>query len=349
MRRALGRRAVLGGLAAVAVLGASACGREQKLPMDRDDLDDELWRLPAEGEDHERTWMAYGVPTDDRGADAARVRDCVTAIAAAITAFEPVTILVRPGDAAEAKKRLDPKVTVVETNLKDLWIRGSGPAFVRDGSRLGAVDIAGGPVDDAEAQVASFVAEQAGARSVETDLVVEGGALEVDGEGTAIVAESAVLGGNRNQGWTKETAERELRRLFGLRTIIWLPGVRPEDGPPGGWARFAGEGQVVAARPGSGRAADEDVLGEQMRTLREARDADGERLKVTTVAPSALDYYLCNGGLILANQSDSAADAAAREALGHLYPGRKIATVDTQALASSGGLRAVTLPQPVVD
>lgn len=96
-----------------------------------------------------------------------------------------------------------------------------------------------------DAMVAAEVAKRAGVPTIHTELVLEGGAIEVDGRGTAIVTESCVLNDNRNRGRSKSEVEAELRRLLGLHKVIWLPGIAGmdiTDGHTDFYARFAGPG-----------------------------------------------------------------------------------------------------------
>ena len=100
-----------------------------------------------------------------------------------------------------------------------------------------------------DAKVARFVSDKASAVYLKSDLVGEGGGLEVDGHGTAIVTESCLVNQNRNPKLDKADCERELKKRLGVRTIIWLPGVRGKDitdGHTDFYARFAGRGTVLA-------------------------------------------------------------------------------------------------------
>ena len=80
---------------------------------------------------------------------------------------------------------------------------------------------------DKDALVAAKVASEAGVTLETSSLVLEGGGIEVDGQGTAIITESCVLNDNRNPNVTKAEAETELMARLGLTKIIWLPGRLP--------------------------------------------------------------------------------------------------------------------------
>ena len=125
-----------------------------------------------------------------------------------------------------------------------------------------------------------------------TDLILEGGGIEVDGEGTAIITESCVLNNNRNPGWSKSDVEAELGPLLGLDKIIWLPGIAGKDitdGHTDFYARFARPGVVVAGLDTDPESFDHDVTARHLEILQNATDAQGRKLEVVVLeAPVAI-------------------------------------------------------------
>ena len=127
------------------------------------------------------------------------------------------------------------KPQVLEAEADDLWVRDSGPVFtVSEAGELRAVkfNFNGWGKKQRHAldnQLAKKIADLAGVELVTSSLVLEGGGIEVDGDGTAIITESCVLNGNRNPSVTKDAAETELKSLLGLQKIIWLPGIAGKD------------------------------------------------------------------------------------------------------------------------
>ena len=118
-----------------------------------------------------------------------------------------------------------PKVELVEQPLDDLWIRDSGPIFVKGKDGAAAVDFnfngwGGKQAHRRDAKVAAAVAARPACPSC-LPAVLEGGGIEVDGEGSAIITESCVL--QPQSGWSKAQCERELRRLLGVEKVIWRP------------------------------------------------------------------------------------------------------------------------------
>ncbi len=326
------------------------------------------WHMPDEGAAHDATWMSFGVRDEIWTEELAEgARAALIAIAAAIARFEPVRVLVDPD--AEHPKEID-GVEFIAHPVDDLWMRDTGPTFVTDGADLRGVDFnfngwGGRQEHDADATVAAGVCEAADVERVRTDLVLEGGALEVDGEGTAIITESCVLNDNRSPGWTKAEVEAELAATLGIERVIWLPGIRDADitdGHTDFYARFAAPGVVVAGRDDDPESFDYDVTRRHLDILAEATDARGRALEVHVLpapqhlrpqwltdefAAGYINFYVCNGAVIMPEFGDRAADAHARDTLAKLFPDREVVQLDIDPIAAGGGgIHCATQQQP---
>ncbi len=192
------------------------------------------WRMPAESEPHERTWMAYpsaGYSLGDTAEEQHEARSTWAAVAHAVAEFEPVTVVVDPAEVEEARKYLSEKVDIVEAPLNDAWMRDIGPTFVlSDEGRLGGVDWVfngWGAQDwaqwDKDSKIGAFVVEQSGAQLIDSPIVNEGGGIAVDGLGTVLVTDTVQLDPGRNPDLTKADIEAELARTIGAKHVIWLP------------------------------------------------------------------------------------------------------------------------------
>ncbi len=339
------------------------------------------WRMPDEGEPHARTWVCFIADAEIWSKkQVPRVQRDLVLIAKTIAKYEPVSVLVRKQDLETARELLgddEPSrfpIELVPCELNDLWIRDTGPTFVvGEGKRIAAVDFNfngwGGKQDcERDAGVAKFVALQSGATHLPSKLTLEGGCFEVDGLGTAIMTESCILNDNRNEGVSKQEAEKELKRLLGLKKIIWLKGAKGQDitdGHTDFYARFARPGVVVVNRDSDLESPDYEVTRENIRLLKSAKDARGESLKLIILdtpwdfeSKFALDdfaagyvgYYLCNGALIMQEFGDRAADQTARRKLKELFPDRKIEVLRLDGIASGGGsIHCSTQQEPKVE
>jgi len=279
----------------------------------------------------------------------------------------------RPSEKAITQLLCRSTVEIVEIpEIDDMWIRDTGPTFVRGAAgESGAVDFNfngwGGKQEHAkDAKVAKFVADTVGAQRLTTFLKMEGGAIEVDENGTAIITESCVLNNNRNPGVSKAEADAELRRLLGVSKIIWLPGIAGKDitdGHTDFYARFVRPGVVVAAYDPNPESYDHNVTKRHLEILRSATDAMNRPLEVHVLnAPNYLiirggavqdfaagyiNYYLCNGALIMPEFGDCDADRAAVTKLRTLYPGRTVVALNIDGIASGGGgIHCATQQEP---
>lgn len=223
------------------------------------------------------------------------------------------------------------------------------------------------PEARADALVAREVARMADARRVPSRLVNEGGGIHVDGEGTVLLTQSVQLNHNRNPGWTREEVEQECHRLLGTRHAIWLPrGVVADEGPLGTdghidtLACFVAPGVVLAHGQPDSSHPDFETARENIAILKASRDARGRELEVIVVdAPadrtdadgeplslSYINFYICNGGVVMCAFDDPRDDAVA-ELLARLFPGRQVARVDAiRIFEGGGGVHCITQQQP---
>lgn len=368
------RRRVLG-LGGLGVAGAILAGcSEQSAPAPTaatSAAGGPAWLMPDEGEPHTRTWMAFGATEAIWTADLIdEVRQNLADTALAIAEHEPVSMLVRPAEMSIARDLMGSEVDLIEGRLDDLWMRDTGPVFVgAQGAKAGIDFNFNGwgrrQKHDLDATVVEQVAGRSDIELLRTELVLEGGALEVDGVGNAIITESCVLNDNRNPGWTKAQVEAELGRLLGIRKVIWLPGIRGRDitdGHTDFYARFASPGVVVAGLDNDPESYDHAVTRRHLELLREATTVDGQPLDVVTIAgpdeirpdfatdefaAGYINFYVCNDAVIAPEFGDSAADANAKEALQELFPDRAVVQVAIDGIAAGGGgIHCATQQQP---
>lgn len=332
------------------------------------------WLMPEESEPHERTWMAFAGNSRIWGQKLLpKVQNNLATIAKAIARYEPVSMLVRQEDYEIATKKCGSSVNLVVAALDDLWIRDTGPVFVKDNrGRLGGIDFnfngwGQKQEHNQDAKVAQFVIQKSAAQPIETELVLEGGGIEVDGKGTAIITESCVLNENRNPGMSKAECEKLLKPLLGLRKIIWLPGIRGQDitdGHTDFYARFARPGTVVAGYDPDPASFDHVVTQKHLQILRSETDADGNKLDVAVIetptsirpqfesddfAAGYINFYVVNGAVIMPEFGDIMADDKAKSTLQTLFPERDIVQLNIDAIAAGGGgIHCATQQQPRV-
>lgn len=333
-----------------------------------------IWFMPDESEPHHRTWMAFGASRKIWGRKLLpEVQRNLANIALTIARYEPVSMLVRQSDFSIAKRLMGSKVKLIACPLDDLWMRDTGPVFVvTESGEKKAIDFNfngwGEKQEfDNDAKVAGFAARLAGAKYTKSKLILEGGGIEVDGHGTAIITESCVLNDNRNPDASKAECEKELKQLLGLEKIIWLPGIKGKDitdGHTDFYARFTKPGIVVAAYDPDPESFDHAVTKQHLKILRTATDANDRNLEVVVLeAPSQIrdkyasddfaagyiNFYVCNGAVIAPEFGDKKADAEAKRKLEKLFPDREIILLNIDGIAAGGGgIHCTTQQEPRV-
>ena len=320
--------------------------------------------MPAEWAPHERTIMCWPARDAMWGERFARAQADHAAVANAIAAFEPVLMAADPRFAAEARRQCGSGVDVVEIPLDDSWARDSGPIFVRDGDERAGVQFGfngwGGkyaPFDE-DARFATRVLEHLGApRRDATHLILEGGSITVDGEGTLITTEQCLFEEHRNPRLSREEIEAELRAQLGAERVIWLGLGLVEDDDTDGHVdnicAFVAPGKVVLQTVTDEAAENFEHCRENARRL---ADAGLEVVELPwlpyvpgeepAVVVPYLNFYICNGGLIVPTRGEETDDEALA-LIASLYPGREAVAVPGETLAlGGGGVHCITQQVP---
>jgi agmatine deiminase len=326
--------------------------------------------MPAEWAPHERCLMAWPARADLWGDSFEAAKDDHALIARRIADHEAVVMVARPQDAAEAAARCGSAVDVVDLPIDDSWIRDSGPLFTRDGD--GAV--VGVDFDfnawgrkftpyDADAALARRLLARLGVACVHAPMVLEGGAITVDGEGTLITTEAVVCNANRNPGLSRRAAETLLREHLGAECVIWLAAGlvedRDTDGHVDNVCQFIGPGRVLVQTVEDPSDPDHAVLADNVRRLRDARDARGRALEVIElpwlprlpgggppVAAPYLNLYLADDAVVVPVCGQDT-DERALALLADSLPGREMIAVPGDTLArGGGGVHCITQQQP---
>ncbi|KAA8889689.1 agmatine deiminase family protein [Nocardia colli] len=334
--------------------------------------------MPAEWAPHERTIMGWpsaegGWGPAQSGADGVVVvRKEIAELARTIARFEPVVLCAMPDQVADAQRMCGTSVEVVPIPVDDLWARDTSPNFVTGPQGVTGIDFnfnAWGNRRDVvhDNRLSRRILERFGVRRVQAPIIAEGGALEVDGDGTLIATESSIVNDNRNFGRSRDQLEGLLRELLGVRKVIWLAGLRGKDSTDGHIdliSRFIEPGVVVVSHSPDGAPSDlwTPVWEESRRVLASASDAAGRKLRVIDLyqadarklgdhgpdlRTSYVNYYVCNGAVIVPAFGDEPADERALATLRDLHPGREAVAVNIRNFAEGGGgIHCATMQQP---
>ncbi len=329
--------------------------------------------MPAEWTPHARTWMQWPCRVAPWGTPEGMslARQAYGVVARTIAKHEPVTMVVRPQDAPEARLILGRGVDLFEAPIDDSWARDSGPTFVVDGKggvsgvqwTFNAWGAKYMPFTN-DAEIATRILKSLNLKAYRAPLVAEGGGLHVDGAGTLILTEQCMLNENRNPELTRQQIEARLALYLGVMRIIWLgDGLKDDetDGHVDNVACFAPGGRVLAAVARDRSDPNFAPLAENLARLNEARLADGRKPEVvelplpyesrtrhdgSRLEMSYINYYCANGAIIMPAFEDKA-DEEVRKILVDVFPDRVIEQIEIQPIIEGGGgIHCITQQQP---
>ncbi|HSK49681.1 MAG TPA: agmatine deiminase [Solirubrobacterales bacterium] len=351
------------------------------------------YRMPAEFAPHTGCWMAWPERRDNWRDGAGPAQEAFAVVAAAIAASEPVTMAVSAAGYERCRASLPDSVRVVELPSDDAWMRDIGPTFVVDGcggrrgvdwqfnawgGREGGL-YASWEQDD---RVAARVLEHEGAERYRAPLVLEGGAIHVDGEGTVLTTEQCLLNRNRNPGLSRDQIELHLRDYLGAEQVIWLGrGVFADetDGHVDNLACFARPGVVLLTWAEDESDPQHEISAEALARLQAAADSRGRPFEVVRLpspgpltiaaeeaagvepapgtqprrpgdrlAASYVHFYLASGRVVMPLLDERYDDEAAA-ILAECFPGRSVVGVPAREILLGGGnVHCITQQVPAI-
>jgi agmatine deiminase len=336
------------------------------------------YRMPAEWEPHEATWLSWPHNRDSWPGVFEGVEPAMTAFVAALAECEPVYINVLDEAHELHVRALLAKAAPAEhlrfyrfpTN--DAWARDHGAIFV---TRAGveprlAVDFDynawGGkyPPFDRDRLVGRRMAEALRVpRFPQSDIVLEGGSIDVNGAGALLTTEQCLLNPNRNPALTRAEIERVLRDAFAVTDVLWLgDGIEGDDtdGHIDDLTRFVAPSKVVTVMEPNTRDKNHEPLEANRRRLAELT-LEGRPLEVVELPmpepqyledqrlpASYANFYVANGA-VLVPVFGCKQDDAACAILADCFPGRRAVPVDCRVLvAGLGALHCLTQQVPAV-
>jgi agmatine deiminase len=333
------------------------------------------FRMPAEWARHDATWVAWPSHGDLWQENLGPARDAFTRLVAAIAEGETVEVAV-PDEANEraARAALPSRgVRFHRIPFGDIWFRDTAPIFLEgQGGASATVRFAfngwGGKYvlehDDGVAE--RIVSTLPAAAAFVMPWVFEGGAVDVDGEGSVLTTRQCLLNPNRNPSMTAADVERATLGALGGEKLLWLGnGLRNDhtDGHVDTIARFVQPGVVVVMEPRNADDPNRDVLLAILRDVSAMTDAHGRRLELVTLpSPGAIfdgdgadrrlmpasyvNFYVANACVVVPTYG-SPFDEEAVARIAALYPGRRTVGVDARAVLTGGGaFHCITQQQP---
>lgn len=331
--------------------------------------------MPAEWARHVATWIAWPHNESDWPGKLAPIRWVYGEFVRHLAPHERVRILVANETVeAEARETLAlvgavESYDLVRVATNRSWTRDTGPLFVqRDGKKLATHwrFNAWAKYDDwqLDAEVAPAIARAAGVECVRVAAVLEGGAIDVDGEGTLLATEECLLDSvqARNPELSREQMEALLRAQLGAERVVWLGrGIAGDDthGHIDDLARFVAPGRIVLCDEPDPHDENHRALAENRERLAGARDARGRKLEVVALPmprplafegrrlpASYANFYIANDVVLVPTFNDPN-DRRALGILAELFPSREVIGIHAVDLVwGLGTLHCMTQQEP---
>lgn len=338
------------------------------------------YRMPAEWEPHEATWLSW---PHHNGSGPAGDHEAIMLVMAklidALSDSEPVCINVLNSDEEEEARsflqRLQARtghVRYFHVPTNEPWCRDHGPTFLvrNEAPQLAAVNWdynAWGwkyPPFDLDDEVPELIATHLGAPVYVPGMVLEGGSIEVNGSGTLLTTKSCLLNPNRNPDLTKNEIEQKLSDFLGVKKILWLgDGIEGDDtdGHVDGLTRFVNRTTVVTVIEEDSDDPNYEPLQANLARLRQMDAEDGTPLNIHVLPmprkimhdgrrlpATYASFYIANSVVLLPAFADTC-DAWAVSVLHSVFPDRKIVPVDCRTLIRGlGAFHSLTQQQPRV-
>jgi agmatine deiminase len=355
----------------------------------------EGYSMPAEWEPHAATWLAWPHEASDWPGKFAAIPWVFAEMVRVISATERVRLIV--GNAqqrAEARKALASsgvdlrRVDFVRATTDRSWTRDFVPTFVTRRGRKGAsasplaaigwrfdgwkrypnheADARAGRVATAFCKVPVLEPILTVRGGKPYHFVLEGGAIDVDGDGSLLATEQCLLDGKqaRNPALGRALTEQVLRDFTGAEKVLWLGrGIAGDDtgGHIDDFARFVAPGRIALALETNGRDPNHRVLAEARERLSGERDARGRRLEIIPLPmpapvvfskqrlPASYANFYVTTGAVLVPTFDDPQDRVALGVIAELFPEREVVGIHSRDLVLGlGTLHCSTQQEPRV-
>lgn len=334
--------------------------------------------MPAEWEKHSATLLTWPHNRETWPGERLRRAEAVYSdIIQTLHQYEKVYLLAADNSVKQrAEEILNDKIQnpenfeIIQRSVNDVWARDYGPIMVRSAEGNLAItnweyNAWGGkyPPWHDDNSVPEFLSSKFQIERVQPGIVLEGGSIETNGNGTLLTTESVLLNSNRNPGLTKLEIESILAENLGIQKVIWLKSGLAGDDTDGhidDIARFVNKNTIVAALPEDRSDVNYRTLKENYEILKSAADLNGKPFNIITipmpvtkiegttvdgseyVPASYANFYLANG-VVLLPLYDERYDEEMIELFSELFPERDIAGIECSDLVwGQGSIHCIT-------
>ncbi|PIN06956.1 Agmatine deiminase [Handroanthus impetiginosus] len=359
--------------------------------------------MPAEWKPHSQCWIGWPERPDSWRDHAVHAQRAFANVASAISRFEPVTVCVSAKQWENARCKLPKHIRVVEMSMNNSWFRDTAPTFVirntvsskeKLESKIAGIDWnfnSYGGIDEGcykdwslDLLIARKILEIEKIPRFPNSMILEGGSIHVDGEGTCLTTEECLLNKNRNPNLTKAQIEDQLKAYLEVKKIIWLPrglyGEEDTNGHIDNLCCFVRPGVVLVAWIDDESDPQYERSAEALSVLASTTDAKGRNLEViklhvpgplylteeeaagleqgdakpriagTRLAASYINFYIANKAIITPQFGDKKWDDEAVRVLSSAFPGYEVVGIEgaREIMLGGGNIHCITQQQPAV-
>jgi agmatine deiminase len=252
------------------------------------------------------------------------------------------------------------RIIIHQKPYNEIWVRDFGPCFVKTGGGERVIlnwdyNARGDKYEkwDDDISIPDYVANFINVECIEPGIVLEGGSIESNGEGTILTTESALLIKNRNPDLTKDEIEQKLNKYLGSKQIVWLRSGLTVDGRNGSIqfvTRWLNSNTILTTIADDPEHPDHAILQENLDKLKDLSNKQDAKLNVETITlpsiksekdggylpASYTGFYIANGA-VLVPQFNTKSDIQAMNLFRRYFPGRTIIPIESTALAEEHG------------
>jgi agmatine deiminase len=341
---------------------------------------DQGYRMPAEWERHSATWLAWPQNRDYWQGEVMDLIESSYLLAVnSLSAGEHVHILANDDKNIRRISQLliEEQIPISNVSIhimptKDIWIRDYGPNFLVSKDPAKPVRMNrwlfnswGNKYEmEDEKNVAPLIANKLNMEPFQPDIVLEGGAIEVNGQGLCLTTEECLLNKNRNDGPSKATMESYLKNFLGVSKVIWCQGGMEGDDTDGhidNLARFVAPDTVVCAYEEDQEDGNYQNLKENFEILQKSTDQNGNPLKLVKLPtpgyvrenslryPASYANFYIGNDVVIVPSYDHPNDDKVCGILKPFFPNRRIVKLPSNTLITgNGGIHCATQQQPSV-
>jgi agmatine deiminase len=326
-------------------------------------------KLIPEWYDHAQCLIAWPCNLELYGPHIQSARKEISNLANQIAEEEPVYIYCNPQDMKDCSSTVsNQKISIIEANLDDSWMRDIAPIFYREGKDLNSINFNFNgygkyPNFKNDNLISDIICNQFKIPFKKSSITLEGGGITYDDQGNLFTTESVLLNPNRNN-FSKQFLEEELKKFFSLKNIIWLKSGLFDDDTDGHIDNIfcpIGNNQFLIASTKDTKSKNYNILQEAKELVKENLSRINPKNEIIEIplpsktqidnkvlVASYINFYFCKNSLIIP-KFNTDEDLQVYDIFQSIFPNKKIKMIETSYINYGGGnIHCVTMNVPKI-